>query len=591
MALDPSRNVPTDWPSTTSTPVKDEQGRTIGYTQSVISLNKPNQASRNFERYSEQAFEAAQRLEEMNRIMGVQNDPEVAKGYATAERLYEQSLRARGYAQQTQYGSGPDINNLEPVSSLDEIQAAGPSVSATPAPSNSFSPTLTTKSSSNGSTAVATANAANPPPPSVETAYGYETDPTTDGTDPTTAGTGFFDSVTTAATDVGSSIGNFFGFGDDDTDVAPNTATDDGTAQTFAYVPGGPGTPIETTTTVNPDGTVNTDITVLNGGEDPALAGQEAAEQASDLDEQSLDYLDEQYGLENLVLTDDGSYRLLGSSVEYNADPQEVPKNWDDWRVRLKLGKGSTYLYNSNEPGILAPLQETNGVIFPYTPTINIQYNAEYENYDLTHSNYRGYFYRGSQVQNVNVNATFTAQDTDEANYMLASLHFLRTCTKMFYGQDLRRGMPPPLVFLEGLGEYHFNDHPCVVTAVFYNLPNDVDYIPAGVPPQGVPGNVFQQGLAKSTGHQSWSSQITRLITSQLFKGGRDGATVGAANIPTSSPQDVEQFTKIYEGKTYVPTKMDINFTLLPINTRQQVSAEFSLEEYANGKLLKKGFW
>ena len=42
---------------------------------------------------------------------------------------------------------------------------------------------------------------------------------------------------------------------------------------------------------------------------------------------------------------------------------------------------------------------------------------------------------------------------------------------------------------------------------------------------------------------------------------------------------------------TYVPTKMDITIRLLPVNTRQQVSQQFSLREFANGNQLKGGFW
>jgi hypothetical protein len=42
---------------------------------------------------------------------------------------------------------------------------------------------------------------------------------------------------------------------------------------------------------------------------------------------------------------------------------------------------------------------------------------------------------------------------------------------------------------------------------------------------------------------------------------------------------------------TYVPTKMAISITLLPMPTRSQVSQQFSLEKYANGNLLRGGFW
>ena len=42
---------------------------------------------------------------------------------------------------------------------------------------------------------------------------------------------------------------------------------------------------------------------------------------------------------------------------------------------------------------------------------------------------------------------------------------------------------------------------------------------------------------------------------------------------------------------TYVPTKMEIQLSLLPVQSRQQVSQQFSLEGFADGSLLKGGFW
>jgi len=232
----------------------------------------------------------------------------------------------------------------------------------------------------------------------------------------------------------------------------------------------------------------------------------------------------------------------------------------------------------------------TNGIIFPYTPQINIQYLANYENYDLIHSNYRGYYYKNSLVQNLLLTATFTAQDTIEANYMLASLHFLRSCTKMFYGQDAQRGMPPPVVFLSGLGEYHFNNHPCVITQVNYNLPNDVDYIPAGVPENLDLTNetIFKRAREKAT--NPGDSREARLRAARLSAGGKRDRK-GGSPAPTISPSTLDELTQIYNGKTYVPTKIDLNFSMLPIQTRSQVSNEFSLKDYATGELLKGGFW
>jgi hypothetical protein len=44
-------------------------------------------------------------------------------------------------------------------------------------------------------------------------------------------------------------------------------------------------------------------------------------------------------------------------------------------------------------------------------------------------------------------------------------------------------------------------------------------------------------------------------------------------------------------NSTYVPTKMEISISLLPMQTRNQVSKQFSLEGFAQGRLLSGGFW
>jgi hypothetical protein len=66
-------------------------------------------------------------------------------------------------------------------------------------------------------------------------------------------------------------------------------------------------------------------------------------------------------------------------------------KAQEDWRVRLSLAPGATYLYKVGQgaAGILNPLQATDGVIFPYTPAISVTYNAGYDATDVTHSNYK----------------------------------------------------------------------------------------------------------------------------------------------------------------------------------------------------------
>jgi hypothetical protein len=241
------------------------------------------------------------------------------------------------------------------------------------------------------------------------------------------------------------------------------------------------------------------------------------------------------------------------------------------------LAAGAKYLYKATEPGILEPLSVTDGVVFPYTPKINTSYSAMYSPTDLTHSNNTNYFYQGSKVGEVKISAVFTAQDTFEANYLLAVIHFFRSVTKMFYGQDQQyRGAPPPLVFLQGLGEYQFNLHPCVVSQFDYVLPDDVDYIRArSVSINGT--NLLQRRDRQSVSNGEDATSSGRLAGA--------GLSAGGIFIPPPPP------TLGTDKPTYVPTKMEMSLTLLPIQTRAQVSQEFSLAKFANGNLVKGGFW
>lgn len=275
-----------------------------------------------------------------------------------------------------------------------------------------------------------------------------------------------------------------------------------------------------------------------------------------------------------------------GSETNTKAQPTEQSQQFtkqEDWRVRLSLSPGSTYLYNAKPAGILEPLAATNGVIFPYTPSIQINYAASYDATDLTHSNYKVYQYKNSSIDNISISCDFTAQDTFEANYLLAVIHFFRTVTKMFYGQDQnpKRGTPPPLCFLTGLGAFQFNEHPIAITSFSYNLPTDVDYIRAG--------------QITSLAGVNLQSNI-RPVNSYDVRSIRLGSKIK----PGGSPADPE-FGSLNSGiqgtVTYVPTKMQIQLTAVPMMSRNDVSNNFSVKDYASGKLLRGiqnvrgGFW
>jgi hypothetical protein len=248
----------------------------------------------------------------------------------------------------------------------------------------------------------------------------------------------------------------------------------------------------------------------------------------------------------------------------------------------LVLAENSDYLYNSDDADILKPLAGSNGVIFPYTPNITTSYTANYEQYNLIHSNYRGLFYKNSNVGDVQIRGTFTAQDTQEAQYLLSVIHFFRSVTKMFYGKDAQRGTPPPLVYLVGYGDWQFSGHPCVVGSFNYNLPNEVDYIRASSP-NNYGTNLFNRRtpVAANPGGVNYSGAI-RLANALLPQG-------ALPQVP--SPGPLPQSVSNTNRASYVPTKMEIDITLIPVQTREQVSKQFSLKAFANGNLLKGGYW
>ena len=245
-----------------------------------------------------------------------------------------------------------------------------------------------------------------------------------------------------------------------------------------------------------------------------------------------------------------------------------------DWRVRLSLAPNSTYLYNAGQgkdAGILKPLYETKGVIFPYTPAISVAYAAHYDPATLIHSNYKIFQYNSSSVDSITITCDFTAQDNAEADYLLAVIHFFKSVTKMFYGKDQNpmRGTPPPLCYLTGMGQFQFDQHPLAITGFTYTLPTDVDYIRTGK------GTVVPGASAPSGGTGGTPSPTETRTTSSA-------APVGGAN-----PPPVFSGGSAKASVTYVPTKMQLSITAIPIVSRNDISNRFSLKDYATGGLLQ----
>jgi len=227
----------------------------------------------------------------------------------------------------------------------------------------------------------------------------------------------------------------------------------------------------------------------------------------------------------------------------------------EDWRVRLSVPQGNPYFYNDPSNTVLSPLRATSGLIWPYTPQVMLSHSAAYASTQPAHSNYAQFFYGSSSVDMVQVTGEFTAQNQLEASYIVAAVTFLRSVTKMFYGNDPNAGTPPPVLRLNGYGDHIFKDVPVVVTTFNADFGGDVDYINAFVTSSG-------------------SQQETQIVGNTRADG--SGADVTETRRPS------------VERPTRVPTRTAITVGLQPLYSRKQMRA-FGLSDFAAGRLIDKG--
>jgi len=154
-----------------------------------------------------------------------------------------------------------------------------------------------------------------------------------------------------------------------------------------------------------------------------------------------------------------------------------------DWRVRLSLP--ADYQRMTGQDDLLAPLLDTAGLVFPTNPTVLVSHEANYNSLHPVHTNYPFWAYQNSAIGQITITANFPVQNSLEARYWIACIHYLRTVTKMNYGRGPGAGEPPPVVKFSGYGDYVFKNVPVVVTSFQFDMPQDVDYISTGFTPLG----------------------------------------------------------------------------------------------------------
>ena len=224
----------------------------------------------------------------------------------------------------------------------------------------------------------------------------------------------------------------------------------------------------------------------------------------------------------------------------------------------------------------MAPLIETNGVIWPYTPQITVSHVANYSTAVLTHSNYSAHFYNNSDVNDITVSGEFTVQSVEEGQYLMAAIYFLRASTKMFFGQGTNMGNPPPILFLDGYGSHYFPHVPCVITNFTHNLSNDVDYLQVPITQTSLEDvTLTAPDNPNGGGGPSLYDYGTGDLKAVSF------APVFGSKKATST----QKFTSIV-STTRVPTASTVSVTLRPVYSRKNLHDRFNLNDFAQGKLI-----
>ena len=250
----------------------------------------------------------------------------------------------------------------------------------------------------------------------------------------------------------------------------------------------------------------------------------------------------------------------------------------DDWRVRLSLADSASIFYKdtSTQNSIMAPLIETNGVIWPYTPQITVSHVANYSTAVLTHSNYSAHFYNNSDVNDITVSGEFTVQSVEEGQYLMAAIYFLRASTKMFFGQGTNVGNPPPILFLDGYGSHYFPHVPCVITNFTHNLSNDVDSLQVPITQTSLEDVTL---TAPDNPNGGGGPSLYDYGTGDLK------AVSFAPNFGSKKATSTQKFTSIV-STTRVPTASTVSVTLRPVYSRKNLHDRFNLNDFAQGKLI-----
>lgn len=192
-----------------------------------------------------------------------------------------------------------------------------------------------------------------------------------------------------------------------------------------------------------------------------------------------------------------------------------TPVESSDWRVRLRIPFDQIF---PEAKTMFDPLIKTNGLIWPYLPNIKISTKANYKTENPIHNNFAYNFYQNSQVEDITIDGEFSVQNQSDGLYWIAATMFLRTATKMFYGQGSNAGNPPVICTLSGYGTQVFNNVPVVIKSFNVDLKDDVNYIQVNV--NGTPTWVPAMSTISVQLSPMYNREVMRKFSLQRFAAG-----------------------------------------------------------------------
>jgi len=244
--------------------------------------------------------------------------------------------------------------------------------------------------------------------------------------------------------------------------------------------------------------------------------------------------------------------RLTGAGISTDSQIVNARAKWSgrndktDGRVRLVVPDGplTEFFDFANNP-LMTPLKDSNGIFWPLTPAVVIQHSANYNAMDQVHSNFPHQAYQNSQVDSFNVIGEFPVQNSEDAKHWVATINFLRTATKMFFGAETGlnglKGNPPPILHFYGYGDHMFNRVPVVINTFNVELRPGIDYI-----------------------------------------------STKQSDVYADRPGNISRLVESGESQTWAPTLSNVSVLLTPIYSRERLK-NFSMKKFVNGELNGKG--